>query len=202
MLLTCRSALHSVLVIASLVFAGNTYADILPLYGDEELPELDRGAGYALIGVDNGGTDSFLIVTRLNKDGREPRRIRGDLAKTQKKFRINLGGRPAGFYLTVLPKGLYQITEISYPYFNLPFRMDTEGQRAWRFLVQEGRTSYVGQLVIATERSEDTLDVNLLNRLAVELDNIRSDYATLLLQFPLASGIGVRDDFFEFITSP
>ena len=60
----------------------------------------------------------------------------------------------------------------------------------------------MGQLVVARERSEDALDVNLLNRLAADYEHVTSTYTALLEQYPLASGIGIRDDFLDFLATP
>ncbi len=177
-------------------------AQVVELYDADTLPPLKGRNGYIVIGVDSGDTESFLVATKLVAHNRKARFIGGKLQTTNKKFRIELAGRETGFYFAVLPPGLYQITQINYPYFNLPFRLSTDGSREWRFFVEEDKVSYVGQLVVARERSEDSVDVNLLNRLAADYEQLTSTYSGLLEQYPLASGIGIRDDFLEFLATP
>ncbi|MEM7613075.1 MAG: hypothetical protein AAF270_15425 [Pseudomonadota bacterium] len=179
----------------------NANAQPLTLHSLDDLPELKRSMGYVLVGVDNGNTDAFLTVRRLESDGRTPRRSRGKLVFEQPAYRMDLSGREAGFYLLAIPAGLYQITQVSYPYFDLPFRLSTKDQKEWRFHVEEDKTNYIGQLVVANERSRSTLDVNLLNRLATQWDQIRTDYQSLLAEFPLVSGAGSRDDFLEHFSA-
>ncbi|MEM7765797.1 MAG: hypothetical protein AAF290_17175 [Pseudomonadota bacterium] len=176
-------------------------AQLMTLHTLDDLPKIKWRMGYVLIGVDNGDTNAFLTVRRLEHNGRTPRRSKGELTFTPNSYRIDLSGREAGFYLLGVPAGLYQITEVNYPYFDLPFRLSTTDQSEWRFFVEEGKTNYIGQLIVANERSRSTLDVNLLNRLATQWEQIHNDYQTLLAEFPLVSGVGSRDDFPEFLTA-
>ena len=188
--------------LVALCLAAGAHAQVAELYNADALPPIKGARGYILIGVDSGDTESFFVATKLQAKGRRAQVSGGKLAKTDKKVRIELTGKGKGFYFAVLPAGLYQITEISYPYFNLPFRLETDGSREWRFFVEEGKVNYVGQLVLARERSEDSLDVNLLNRLAADYEHVTSTYSALLAQYPLASGIGIRDDFLDFLSTP
>ena len=100
-------------------------AQVVELYDADTLPPLKGRNGYIVIGVDSGDTESFLVATKLVAHNRKARFIGGKLQTTNKKFRIELAGRETGFYFAVLPPGLYQITEINYPYFNLPFRLSS-----------------------------------------------------------------------------
>ena len=96
-----------------------------------------------------------------------------------------------------LPAGWYQITSINAPYFDLPHRLDTESKAVWRFGVETGRTNYAGRLSISRERSAEYVEIRLHNRIATDIERIRTDLGALLERAPLASGSGVRDDFFD-----
>ena len=208
-------------VIAMLTAATASHAQTATLYTADSLPELKRKQGYALIGVDSGETESFLVINSFESRGFRARRddtdmkllaqpalsvdelmeyIQGLACKSD--LRVELAGKDLGFYFMMLPAGIYQVTEVSYPYFNLPFRLDTTREREWRFYVEEGKVNYIGQLKLARERSEDAVDVNLINRLAADYEHITATYSTLLDQFPLTSGIYLRDDFLDYLAAP
>lgn len=198
-----RTAYACIAALAAVFLVGIADAHAVSLYSVDNVPDPGRREGIVLIGIDSGDTNSHLVVIQLNSEGRgakkEPVTKQG---KRRKSFKINLAGRPTGHFVTVLPRGLYQVIEVSYPYFDLPFRLDTNGQEEWQFVVEEGKTSYIGQLVLAEERSKSSVDVNLLNRLATAYEQINDEFAPLLARFPLISGNGSRDDFLEYVDSP
>ena len=189
-------------VIAMLTAATASHAQTATLYTADSLPELKRKQGYALIGVDSGETESFLVINSFESRGFRARRDDTDMKLSKSDLRVELAGKDLGFYFMMLPAGIYQVTEVSYPYFNLPFRLDTTREREWRFYVEEGKVNYIGQLKLARERSEDAVDVNLINRLAADYEHITATYSTLLDQFPLTSGIYLRDDFLDYLAAP
>ena len=121
-------------------------------------------------------------------------------ARAKKKGRANtlrFADLEPGLYVLPLPAGWYQITSVNAPYFDLPHRLDTEAQPVWRFGVQTGRTNYAGRLTISRERSAEYVAIRLHNRLATDIERLRADLGDLLTQAPLASGSGVRDDYFD-----
>ena len=63
--------------------------------------------------------------------------------------------------------------------------------------IEQGKTNYVGHLIIEKERSTQHVSVSLFNRMAKDMTNLKSNITSLLALAPLTSGIGVRDDFFE-----
>ncbi|MEM9335729.1 MAG: hypothetical protein AAGA33_12850 [Pseudomonadota bacterium] len=190
--------------LTSLLLGASTlaHAQVAELFSAEALPSLKRSQGYVLIGIDSGDTESFLTAKRLESKGRELRLERGQPVETKAGFRLDLADRPKGFYFLVLRTGVYQITEVSYPYFNLPFRLDTTTRPEWRFFVEPGKVNYVGRLIVSRDRSENSVDVNLINRFAADYEDVTTAYASLFQQFPLASGIGIRDDFAELVAAP
>ena len=198
-----RTAHISIAVLATLLFLGNTDVHAAPLYSAETVPDPGRREGAVIIGVDSGDTNSHLVVIQLNTKGRggknEPITKQG---KARKSFKIDLAGRPKGHFATVLPRGLYQIMEVSYPYFDLPYLLNTNRRAEWQFVVEEGKTSYIGELVLDEERSKNSVSVHLINRLATVYDEINVEFASLISRYPLVSGSGVRDDFLTFVESP
>jgi len=155
--------------------------------------------GYALFNVVVGGVaPSFEFIKlhtkqRLYLESGEAVRTRGI------KTSVDLKGIINGYYLMNLPEGLYQITSIRAPFYNLPFRLDTDYSRKWRFKVEKGKTSYVGKLSIAHERKTDYVEVHLVNRIATDELEIERHIPGILTNYPLSSGTGVRDDFWKIL---
>lgn len=189
------------LVLVSALHPVPSRAAPLALQEPDALAELKKTQGCALIGIDNGGTQSSIALRRLNKDGTLPRK-RGGTSYDSLEYTVKLGDHERNFYCLVLTEGQYQITQLSYPYFDLPFRLDTRTDKRWRFRVEAGKTNYIGQLVVARERSKERVDVNLLNRIATDIEAIRAQYSALLLSFPLTQGLTERDDFLTFVEQP
>ena len=197
-----RVSFFAILFLIAIALPPPAYSADVALHTLETLPELRRSSGYVLIGVDAGDTDSFLKIKRLDSRADRSEPLRSKFAVDDPAFRVNLAGKETGFYFMMLPVGFYQITEVSYPYYDLPFRLSTNKEREWRFFVAAEQVNYAGQLIVARERSESTLDVNLINRLAADYSTITERYGDLLTRFPLASGVGLRDDFLELLESP
>lgn len=160
---------------------------------------LKKGHGYLLINLDVEGTaPSFSFVKLLNSSDRyRSSQNKPKVARKWSETSIPLKNKPDGFYLTSMPAGLYQITEIKAPYYGLPHRLDTDYAPRWRFYIEAGKVNYIGKLQIESERSTKYVDVMLLNRLATDLDAVEKELAHYFTETPLVSGIGSRDDFFE-----
>ena len=173
------------------------------LYTPESILEtkpLTKKYGYLLIDLDVNGSAPSLVYQQLSardqyflKPGQKAR-LKG------KEKTLDLKGKTPGFYLAKVPAGLYQITRVNAPYFNLPFRMDTSSRREYRFSIEPGKVNYIGKLVIDKERSTQYVDINLINRIATNKSDIETQLAVLLQNHPLRLGVGVRDDFFATIS--
>ncbi|TQV71170.1 hypothetical protein FKG94_19985 [Exilibacterium tricleocarpae] len=159
---------------------------------------LRKNQGYFLINLDISGAAPSFEFVGLDVRGQaylEP----GQKAKVRKNARkivVELKHKTNGLYLFAIPEGLYQITSIKAPYFDLPYLMDTEYRRKWRFSIKKDRVNYVGKLFIDAERSTRHIDVKLINRMAADKALIENRLGARLATTPLRSGAGVRDDFF------
>lgn len=200
----CRRSTVSqviVLLLVTLGFSGYGRTDDVRAYlQDPDAVELLKNKhGYLLIDLHVRGTAPSLKFVRLNTGS--PRYLSSD-PKPRKRssgILLELKDKSDGFYMLSLPEGLYQITRINAPYFNLPFRLDTEYVSKWRFYIRSGKTNYVGKLVFEKERSTDTISVKLINRLAADKSRIDAALVKVSSEAPLVLGTGVRDDFYTFL---
>ncbi len=110
----------------------------------------------------------------------------------------------AGEYVAmfVVPAGNYRWTTIEISayhgrYYRFRMRRDSD----WNFRVEAGRINFPGQVIVkGSERTlfqSNSLQAWTENRPALALERVRAIYPTLLTQYPLANGRGVRDDFLE-----
>ncbi|WP_444897613.1 hypothetical protein [Microbulbifer sp. SSSA005] len=188
---------------ATYFFVGVANAKTLSLVPYENPPELRSRQGYVLVKLNVGGTAPSIEFGKLFTSGnkylgeRQKARVRKG-----SQYNVSLKGKPEGFYLMVVPPGLYQITQIKAPYYNLPYKFDTANRRTWRFRVEEGRTSYIGNLFIGKQRKSNTIEVYLKNRIASEINEIQESMGSLFELYPLASGAGVQDEFLQSWLSP
>ncbi len=180
-------------VFCSVVTAAKNTALLTP-YQASNLP-LKKGDGYVLLMLDINGVSPGLVAKpllyRKNKvvtDDGVPR-----TAKSQ--YKLNFKGLDNTLHLLALPKGVYQITEITSPSYALPYRKDTDMSPAWRFKVQENAINYIGTLFIDNQRSRNYVEINLKNRFATNHQKISEVLHTFEQRFPLVSG-ALRNDFF------
>ncbi|MCO1335523.1 hypothetical protein MO867_14380 [Microbulbifer sp. OS29] len=169
----------------------------------DEPPELGRREGYILVNLDVGGTAPSIDFVRNYKVGQAY--LEGDeeirLSKNH-RYSVSLKGKSKGLYLMAMPVGLYQITQINAPYFNLPYQLDTGDKRVWRFCVDAQKVNYIGRLFINKQRKSDTIEVYLKNRMAADLGEIQDLLGVLIEQYPLVSGAGVQDVFYREWLAP
>lgn len=182
-------ALH--LFIASPALAG--------IHPPGSAPTLARGEGYALFFIEVGGVAPSFSFRRLGRLARWQKT--GDIGNLPRGpvVRTPLKSVEPGFYLMPLPAGVYQITVVEAPFFDLPFKLVTEEKPGWRFTIADGKTNYVGTLHIGRKRSRDSVDIVLLNQLAMHCDPIGRELQEILSSAPLRDGAFYQDDFFEEI---
>ena len=183
------------------IFAANTSlaAKTLQLNTIENAGKLKRGEGYFLVDLDVEGTAPSIDIVRLSI---EPYNFNSALSKNKRvsssksiSRTIPLKALNKGFYIASLPQGTYQVVKVNTPYFTLPYEMSTAQKRFWRFSIEKNKTNYVGKLRIAKQRSTNTIDVKLLNRLATNVLTQLDGLQPILSFAPLNAGGGVRDDF-------
>ena len=174
----------------------------LKLVPVSKLSPLKGKDGYLLVKVDVAGVAPSLTVTRLKNSGAFYLDESEKYKPLNQPFTISLKGLTEGFYSLVLRDGLYQVTSVNVPFFNLPFELDTSDQTSWRFSIADGKTNYIGELFIDSERSSKYVNVALFNRVATDKQVIETSFPELLTAAPLRNGSGVRDDFLKLLNQP
>lgn len=164
----------------------------------DKVDPLKRNQGYFLVNLEISGAAPSFEFVKLDAKGQTflPAGAKARVKKSARSILVELKNKANGLYLFAIPEGLYQITSIKAPYFDLPYRMDTEYSRNWRFSIKKNRVNYIGKLFIDGERSTQHIDIKLINRIATDKALITRQLGDLLANAPLRSGAGVRDDFF------
>jgi hypothetical protein len=100
-----------------------------------------------------------------------------------------------GFYFVPMFAGVYQMTRVNAPFYDLPYWLSTKNESEWRFAVEESHINFIGEINIAKERGKDSLNIHLLNRTATYHAEILEQIALMPQQLPLKAKPGYRDDF-------
>ncbi|WP_045856294.1 hypothetical protein [Teredinibacter purpureus] len=159
-------------------FAQNSEAETPPLY-----PPLEKHFGYLLIELDVGGIAPAIEYSRRSS--------------SSGAVTLKLKGIDKRFLLLTAKKGAYHVTQVHAPLYDLPYRMDTKGQPYWQFDIEAGKINYFGKLLIEAERATDDVIVKRLNHLGKTLEDIQTEYAGLIADYPIVSAAGYRDDFYQ-----
>lgn len=162
----------------------------------EAIVPLQENTGYLLVDLDLHGVAPSFNFSKIKSDqphylAKEPKKLK--LVKLRK---IDLKNKSNGLYILAMPTGLYQITRINAPYFDLPYRLTTDNRRDWRFSIEDGKLNYIGKLFIDKERSAKRVTIRLYNRIATDKAVLDERISQLQIQYPLTSAAGVRDDFY------
>ncbi len=167
----------------------------------ENIEPLKSRHGYLLIKLQLSGAAPSIEYSKIRSLNQSFLTKNQQVKTYGNKFILELKNKSYGYYLQVLPAGLYQITRLNVPYFDFPFRLNTNHQRDWRFNIEAGKINYAGKLVIEKERTTKQISVRLLNRIATDKAEIELTLKDLIENTPLISGSGVRDDFYEILTN-
>lgn len=199
-----RLSLLLYLLLAPPSFAANSLPTALEIQAIDQVQSLKKGWGYMLVDLEVAGASPSIEIGKVRLKNRKQHYLAADqrLLVHDARWSISLKDKAPGLYVVHMPEGLYQITKVNAPFFNLPFRVDTLNRPQWRFSIERARSNYIGRLRIDKERGTDYINVKLLYRLASDYDRITSDAAALFEAAPLRSGSGVRDDFLDFINPP
>lgn len=165
------------------------------LYPIDNPPEnIDKNQGLLLIKLDIAGEAPSIHYSPM-KTKRTTYLRKEDNFSLKKPIQIPLSGFKKGYYLIPFEAGMYQITQVDAPFYNLPYSLKLGLQAAWRFGIEAGHINYVGELVIAKERGVSHINVNLYNHFASDYQQIQQQTAPLQSQYPLMLNPGYRDDF-------
>ena len=160
------------------------------------LTPLMKNQGYLMIYVDVSGIAPSIKISKVNTKKLDiiPRAKKLSFTKD---YMIDLKGLDKGFYYVPMLEGVYQITKVNTPFYDLPYWLPTENDPRWRFIIKEQQVNFAGELNIAKERAAKVIDVNLHNRLAYFLDAIKDDLNKAAVELPLNVSSGYRDEFFQ-----
>ncbi len=177
------------------VFAYQTNAEtnIVTLVTPGEVQALESDQGYLLIFLNCEGVSSSIEFSKFR--GRKKSSEYFKKLKFYKNYIVSLENKEKGFYLLPLIEGNYQIKKVNIPFHDLPYQRTTKNNRSWRFGIERGKINYIGELNIAKERSSNSADINLINRLAFHKEKINKQLANLLVDYPIANNLGYFDDF-------
>ena len=188
-------ALVFALSFMTLLFNAAQAAQLISI--DGEIPELDKKRGYLLVKLKVGGEAPSIVYrkiktrnTRYLRPGEEDRK-----PGYVKKRTVHLKGLEPGYYLMEMSAGLYQITQVNAPYYDLSYKLSTDDNPVWRFGIEAGSINYIGELVIEKERGTDFITTNLFNRFAMYKAEIEQQLGSLGNTHPLTVNPGYRDDF-------
>lgn len=155
----------------------------------------EQPIGLALFHIDADGVAPSMAIVRLTTKDNVLSLRNGMPIKSGKEHRISLKNLELGYYTLSLEPGVYQITEVNSPAFNLPYMKSTNLAAGWRFRVSASNISYIGSIFIDSERKKNYVEMQLRNRLATDLDAIENA-ASLFPQRTLVPGRMVNDYFY------
>lgn len=153
---------------------------------------LEKDHGYLLVSMDVSHESASLELARYFRNGDEA-------VSSRKVYALATDQK---FLLIPLKKGKYRISQVSTPYFDLPYQLDTSDSPNWAIKITPKRINYLGHMDIRKERTRKTVFVEMVPLQAKKLDEIKSNYSDLLTEYPLIDGKYYRDDFYmEYFTS-
>lgn len=157
------------------------------------VPELIKNQGYLLVYINVEGTAPSIEFSKL-KTNRTDFWVTKSFSYSN-NYRLDLKQVTPGLYFIPMLAGIYQITRINAPFYDLPYWLSTEKQAIWRFAVEKNKINFIGEIYIAKERGTNEVDVNLFNRFATYQKQIISEVEKLPTRFPLALKPGYQDEF-------
>jgi len=164
----------------------------------KNVPELKYRQGYLLAYINAEGVAPSLEFSKVStrKTGyMSPDEKINEKIRYTKTYFLDLKGVSKGLYFIPMVAGIYQITRINAPFYNLPYWLPTQKETKWRFVIEENYINFIGEFKIKKERGAHEIDVNLLNRIATYYDQIHEEIAILPIKYPLKNNPGYRDDF-------
>lgn len=118
----------------------------------------------------------------------------------KKPIILNLSGFSENELVYVnLPAGLYQISQIDVPHFDLPYKLSLDNSDVWRFRVTQSQVNYAGTLVVKAQRSINAVDTLLLNEYAQRKNDLQARIDQSQINLALGHGAGYEDPFADFL---
>ncbi|SMF61124.1 hypothetical protein SAMN02745866_03963 [Alteromonadaceae bacterium Bs31] len=145
---------------------------------------LGESQGYLLIELDVGG-----VAPSMKYAMRRSSRSLGE------ERTLALNTIDQRFYLIKLRKGVYQVTQVLAPLYDLPYRLGAEQSSYWQFKIEPGKINYFGRLHIKPERLTDYVEIRRLNYIAASYDDIQDYIKTNSIPYPLSLAFAYQDDY-------
>jgi hypothetical protein len=111
-------------------------------------------------------------------------------------IKLDLSGRKNIVSIN-LPAGLYQITQVDVPHFDLPYKIGTNNRDIWRFRVHRDKINYIGTMKVSPIRSKNAVDTVWINQFATHLADLEAIVADTEIALPIVHGSGYQDPFFS-----
>jgi|GEM_PF-1930453 len=159
-----------------------------------DVPALSKKQGYLMLYVNVSGIAPSIQFSKVKT--RKTNYILSDEEISYgRDYFLDLKDVKQGFYFVPMLAGVYQITRVNAPFYDLPYWLPTENKSKWRFAVEENHINFIGEINIAKERGKESLNIHLLNRTATYHAEILEQIALMPQQLPLQAKPGYRDDF-------
>jgi hypothetical protein len=156
-------------------------------------PVLEKGQGYLLVYINVNGSAPSIELSKVNT--KKTDFLVTEPSSFTRDYTLDLKNITPGFYVVPMLAGIYQITRVNAPFYDLPYWLATEKQAKWRFGIEENHVNFIGEIYIAKERGTNTIDVNLLNRFATYRKQILNELLTMPVKLPLVIKPGYQDEF-------
>ena len=160
------------------------------------IPLLTKNQGYLVLYIDVAGVAPSIELSKVST-----RKL--DIIPADKKLKFgntytfDLKGLEKGFYYVPMLEGVYQVTKVNAPFYDLPYWIPTQDDPRWRFSVHKEKFNFIGELNIAKERLAKIVDINLYNRIATHQQALKSELEQVQGAYNLISTPGYRDEFFQ-----
>lgn len=177
---------------------------IKELTTSDNLVPLQKNQGYLVLYLNVNGSAPSIEFKKIKsrKANKKGYLLSTDkMSFTNNTYTIALKDKKEGIYLVPLLAGLYQITRVNAPYYDLPYWLPTENNKTWRFSIKKEQLNFIGEINIARERGTNFINVNFYNRLATHKAEIDTALNQLYTDFPLSLSVGYRDDFLKALGS-
>jgi len=160
----------------------------------QDVPALTKKQGYVMVYVNVNGVAPSIEFSKVNTSKTSFLLSEEEVSYGRDYF-LDLKNVPQGFYFIPMFAGIYQITRVNAPFYDLPYWLPTDKDAKWRFGVEENHINFIGEINIAKERGKKTLNIHLLNRAATYHAEILEQIALMPKPLPLKAKPGYRDDF-------
>lgn len=192
-------SLFNFLAFVSLFSYANTEG-LWPVRDNLVMPsDKQKAFGIAVAFVDLQQANVFITLRKINERSLQDSIKDADkldfFGSKSEAIKLDLSGR-TNLVSMNLPEGLYQITQVDVPHFDLPYKINTNNRDVWRFRVSRDKVNYIGTMKVSPIRSKNTVDTVWLNQFATHFASLQTLLTNSAITLPIVHGAGYRDPFF------